>query len=123
MFGLTDNSAKGHGYIIEKMRTYHTMVYLFLISKIPYLGLVWVNAHHPWSSQDIVFNSHCLLHHLIGKVLPMTNCCELPPPEPTINFTSSPEMLTLGTESELEFVHNFENKNNVEELKENVTAK
>lgn len=32
-------------------------------------------------------------------------------------------MLTLGTESELEFVHNFENKNNVEELKENVTAK
>ena len=45
---------------------------------ICYLGLGWEDAHHPWSSQEVVFNSQHLLNHLIEKVLPMTEHQEVP---------------------------------------------
>ena len=39
---------------------------------IRYLGLGCKDAHHPWSSQGVVFNSWHLLNRLVKKVLPMT---------------------------------------------------
>ena len=35
---------------------------------IRYLGLGWEDAHHPWSSQGVVFNSQHLLKDFIEKV-------------------------------------------------------
>ena len=52
---------------------------------ICFLGLGWEDAHHPWSSQEVVFNSWHLLKHLIEKVLPVTGHQEVLSKRP-INF-------------------------------------
>ena len=83
---------------------------------IRYLGLGWEDALHPWSSQGVVFNSQQLLNHLIEKVIPMTGQQEVPS-EPPINFPEPPEMMTLGTESELAFVYKFGTIENIQEMK------
>jgi hypothetical protein len=65
-----------------------------------FLGLGWVDAHHPWSAKGEVFNAIHLFHHFIEKVLPLANKLEVPS-EPPANFPSPPEMVSLGTMSEL----------------------
>jgi hypothetical protein len=83
---------------------------------IRYLGLSWEEAHHPWSSQGVVFNSQHVLNHLIEKVLPLAQQHEVPS-EPPINFPKPPDMMKLGTESELAFVYKFGTNKDIEELK------
>ena len=85
---------------------------------IHYLGLGWEDAHHPWSSQRVVFNSQHLLGHLIEKVLPITEHREVPN-EPPINFPEPPEMMKFGTESELAFVYKFGINENIQDMKTN----
>ena len=89
---------------------------------IGYSGLGWEDAHHPWSSQGVVFNSQQLLNHLIEKVIPMTGQQEVPS-EPLINFPEPLDMMILGTESELTFVYKFGTIENIQELKTSAASR
>jgi hypothetical protein len=66
-----------------------------------FLGLGWLDAHHPWSAKGEVFNANHLFHHCIEKVLPLANELEVPS-EPPANFPSllKSEMISHGTMSE-----------------------
>ena len=82
---------------------------------IRYLGLGWVDAHHPWSAGTIAYTSKQLLRHLTLKVIPMAD--DLPvPTEPPLNLPSLPVMSKLGTVSSLAKEH----EQHSEELKQSV---
>lgn len=52
---------------------------------IQYLGLGWIDAHHPWSQEGKVFSSNQLLYHLISVMIPLESKLDFPD-EPTINL-------------------------------------
>ena len=86
-----------------------------------FIGLGWVDAHHPWSAKGEVFNAIHLFHHFIEKVLPLANKLEVPS-EPPANFPSPPEMVSLGTMSELSCMF-VGNGDTLENLKKSAIGK
>eukprot|EP00956_Cyclotella_meneghiniana_P002231 scaffold2510_cov65-Cyclotella_meneghiniana.AAC.1 len=69
---------------------------------IRYLGLGWVEAHHPWSrKQDGIqhtFTSDELFQHLIEVVIPLADKKEMPLYAP-VKLPELPDNFTLGTRS------------------------
>jgi hypothetical protein len=66
-----------------------------------YLGLSWVEAHHPWSSKGRTFTADELFDHLIRVVIPLEYepdreiPIELPVDLPTV-----PDAIIIGTRSD-----------------------
>lgn len=65
---------------------------------IRYLGLGWVDAHHPWSKDEVTFKSRHLFNHLINVVIPLAETNEVPA-EPPLSLPTPPEAMRLGTRS------------------------
>ena len=63
---------------------------------IRYLGLGWVEAHHPWSKKGHgTFSPVELLDHFVKVVLPLADTKEVPT-EPPLELPGLPEMCRLG---------------------------
>eukprot|EP00956_Cyclotella_meneghiniana_P001318 scaffold1438_cov85-Cyclotella_meneghiniana.AAC.1 len=69
---------------------------------IRYLGLGWVEAHHPWSRKQNgiqhTFTSDELFQHLIEVVIPLADKKEMPLYAP-VKLPELPDNFTLGTRS------------------------
>jgi len=80
---------------------------------IRYLGLGWSAAHHPWSTSGREFSSNELLEHLVNVVIPLAKELEVPP----VALPAPPEMIELGTTSELGKSINVTNSEKMEKFK------
>ena len=65
---------------------------------IHYLGLGWIEAHHPWSKNKHVFTSSELLEHLVKVVITLEISKSIPT-HPPVELPKRPDELTLGTKS------------------------
>ena len=63
-----------------------------------YLGLGWVEAHHPWSKNGNPFTPEQLLEHLVTVVIPLQQIKEVPD-HPPYDLPSRPDMVQLGTKA------------------------
>jgi hypothetical protein len=80
-----------------------------------YLGLGWVEAHHPWSSKGRLFTSDELFEHLIRVVIPLEfeEGREIPI-EPPVDLPTVPDEVIIGTKSAART--SLDNTNNAKEL-------
>ena len=65
---------------------------------IRYLGLGWVEAHHPWSRGQHTFDSDELFQHLTEVVIPLADVKEIPLFAP-VSLPELPDNFTIGTKS------------------------
>ena len=68
---------------------------------IRYLGLGWIEAHHPWSKAGLTFSPDELFQHLIEKVIPLSKNNTVPDKPPS-KLPSPPEMYKLGTTADID---------------------
>ena len=59
---------------------------------IRYLGLGWVEAHHPWTKKGHTYTTTGLLEHLVTIVLPLVQTKEVPA-EPPLKLPGLPTSL------------------------------
>jgi len=81
-----------------------------------YLGLVWKEAHHSWSSEGTTFTSKYLFNHFVEKVIPLVNEREVPA-EPSLTLPAPPKLPHLGEKSVISDSLNIGQFKNVEEFK------
>ena len=74
---------------------------------IRYLGLGWVDAHHPWSKNNNTYTSEVLFQHLIKVVIPLAKKLKVRT-EPILDIPNLPYMIELGTKSALAEDHEQE---------------
>ena len=67
---------------------------------IQYLGLGWVDTHHPWSKNNNTYTSEVLFQHLIKVIIPLAKKLKVPA-EPPLDIPNLPQMVQLGTKSSL----------------------
>ena len=65
---------------------------------IRYLGLGWVDAYHPWSKKEHMYQPADLLQHLINVTIPLADN-EIVPSKAPVNLPTGPDTFTLGTKS------------------------
>ena len=65
---------------------------------IRYLGLVWVDAYHPWSRNGTDFSPAHLYKFLVDVVIPLKDE-KVVPDDPLVDLPAPSEMPTLGTTS------------------------
>ncbi len=67
---------------------------------IHYLGLGWVEAHHPWSYKGHTYTATELFEHFVKVVLPLAEKLEVPP-EPPLKLPGLPtSLMHLGTRAQ-----------------------
>ena len=65
-----------------------------------YLGLGWVEAHHPWTNKGHTYTATELLEHFVKVVLPLAETMEVPA-EPPLKLPGLPtSLLHLGTRAQ-----------------------
>ena len=85
---------------------------------IPFLGLGWLEAHHPWSRGKHTFSADELFDNLINVVIPLYDKLD-PPDKPPLSMPTPPDMVELGTTSDLAKEHMESSKEEKEKF-ENV---
>ena len=68
---------------------------------IRYLGLGWIEVHHPWSKAGLTFSPDELFQHLIEKVILLSKDNTVPDKSPS-KLPSPPEMYKLGTMADID---------------------
>ena len=61
---------------------------------IPFLGLGWLEAHHPWSRGKHTFSADELFDNLINVVIPLYNKLD-PPDKPPLSMPTQPVVVKL----------------------------
>ena len=65
-----------------------------------YLGLRWVEAHHPWTNKGHTYTATELLEHFVKVVLPLAETMKVPA-EPPLKLPGLPtSLLHLGTRAQ-----------------------
>jgi len=68
---------------------------------IRYLGLGWVDAHHPWSRAGRTFTPDKLFDHLVGVIIPLASKLDVPAKPPT-SLPAPPDLPVLGTKANID---------------------
>ena len=71
---------------------------------IPFLGLGWLEAHHPWSKGKHTFSADELFETFINVVIPLYDKLDAPD-KPPLSMPTPPDMVELGTTSDLAKEH------------------
>ena len=80
------------------------------------LGLGWNEAYHAWSKDGIPYKTNQLFLFFKQCVIPLAETRDVPR-EPPLSLPSPPEMLSLGTKSEIALSMESKNESKLAEFK------